>query len=468
MKLVEKLGISGSAQGLYEKIGPASGLDIRSYHTIKSLVHTRLVDLIDFSTIEDIPEQTLQEWIRDVARDVSANENIPLNRKEQDTLISDVLDEILGLGPIEPLIKDDSIQDILVNTYKQVFVEKSGILYPTAVQFRDNDHLMQIIDRIVSSVGRRIDESSPMVDARLPDGSRVNAVIPPLAIDGPMLSIRKFGYTPITLKDLLSGQCIVPEIVDFLSKAIQSKLNILIAGGTGSGKTTLLNALSTFIPRSERIITIEDSAELQLQQPHVARLESRPANMEGKGEVPLRELVKNSLRMRPDRIIVGEVRGAEAMDMLQAMNTGHPGSISTIHANSTQDALSRLEVMVGMGALTISEKALRALMASAIHIIVHLSRLPDGTRKFMSLSEITGMENEVITLRNIFVFEQEGMDPDGKIFGRFKATGTPSSYSDHIRRNGFTLAPDTFNFNYAVGTEPAADRSGTDRPPRYP
>lgn len=464
MKLVEKLGISGRTNELYEKIAPAAGLDLQSYHTIKNLVHTHLVDLIDFSTIEDIPEQSLREWIRDVARDVSVSENIPLNRKEQDTLISDVLDEIMGFGPIEPLLKDETIQDILINAHRQVFVEKSGILYATSIQFRDDDHLMQIIDRIVSSVGRRIDESSPMVDARLPDGSRVNAIIPPLAIDGPVLSIRKFGYTPITLTELLDGKCIVPEIVDFLSKAIQSKLNILIAGGTGSGKTTLLNALSVFIPKAERIITIEDSAELQLQQPHVVRLESRPANMEGKGEVPLRELVKNSLRMRPDRIIVGEVRGAEAMDMLQAMNTGHPGSISTIHANSTRDALSRLEIMVGMGTLTVSEKALRSLVASAIHIIVHLTRMPDGTRKLISLSEITGVEDDMITVQDIFIFDQQGMDDKGKIYGQFKSTGTESSYSEHIRRNGFALDPGLFSFSHNVGK--GTGRIKTDGPAR--
>ncbi len=449
MKLADKFGMvqSSGSQALTASVN----LDFTAYHTIKTRVHSRLIDVIDFSTIEDIPENTLREWIREVAIDVSAAENIPLNRKELDTLVSDVVDEILGLGPIEPLLKDDTIQDILVNTHNQVVVEKKGILYPTAIKFRDNEHLMQIIDRIVSTVGRRIDESSPMVDARLPDGSRVNAVIPPLAIDGPQLSIRKFGYTPITLKDLLSGTSIVPQIVEFISKAIQTKLNILISGGTGSGKTTFLNAMSTFIPKSERIITIEDSAELQLQQPQVTRLESRPANIEGRGEVSLRDLVINSLRMRPDRIIVGEVRGAEAMDMLQAMNTGHPGSISTIHANSARDALSRLEVMVGMGTLAISENALRSLMASAIHLIVHLTRLPDGTRKFISLSEVMGVENNQIKLQDIFVFEQEGIHEDGTIYGCFKSTGTPSRFVDHLRRSGHRLDKEMFNFCIPAG-----------------
>jgi len=451
MKLVEKLGMVRPTSEAYEKLAPGAELDVQSYHKIKSTVHTRLVDLLDFSTIEDVPEQTLKELIRDVIRDVSVTENVPLNRKEQDTLISDVMDEILGLGPIEPLLKDDTVQDILVNTYKQVYVEKKGVLYLTPIQFRDNEHLMQIIDRIVSTVGRRVDESSPMVDARLSDGSRVNAVIAPLSIDGPMLSIRKFGYTPIQLEDLLSGNSIVPEIVEFLSGAIKSKLNILLSGGTGSGKTTLLNVLSAFIPTAERIITIEDSAELQLQQPHVVRLESRPPNMEGKGDVSIRDLVKNSLRMRPDRIIIGEVRGAEAMDMLQAMNTGHPGSISTIHANSARDALSRLEVMVGMGAMTISETALRSLVTSAIHIIVHLARLPDGKRRFISLSEITGMENGKITMQDIFIFEQEGMDSSGNIFGRFKATGIPTAFSRHIEHSGIKLSRNIFNFDYKAG-----------------
>jgi len=451
MKLTEKLGVIRSNKRLSEKISTGARLDIQSYHKIKSAVHSRLVDLIDLSTIEEVPEESLREWIRDVLGDVSAAENVPLNKKEQGALISDVMDEILGLGPIEPLIRDDTIQDILVNTYKQVYVEKAGVLHLTPVQFRDNDHLMQIIDRIVSAVGRRIDESSPMVDARLSDGSRVNAIIPPLAIDGPMLSIRKFGYSPLKLDDLLAGGSIAPEIVEFLEAAIRSKLNILLSGGTGSGKTTLLNILSSFIPEEERVITIEDSAELQLQQPHVVRLESRPPNVEGRGEVTLRDLVKNSLRMRPDRIIVGEVRGPEAMDMLQALNTGHPGSMSTIHANSSRDALSRLEVMVGMGAMTISERALRSLTASAINIIVHLARLPDGKRRFISLSEITGMEGDIIAMQEIFVFEQEGVDASGNIYGSFKSTGIPSVFSEHIRIAGVKLSRNVFNFHHEAG-----------------
>jgi len=450
MKLTEKLGKNYSRAPLSMKIGQTDRLDIQSYNKIKSMVHSRLVDLFDLGTIDEVPKDTLRGWIKDVISDVTTAENVPLNAREQKTLISDVMNEILGLGPIEPLLQDDSIQDILVNTYSQVYVERSGILESTSIQFRNNDHLMQIIDRVVSAVGRRIDESSPMVDARLPDGSRVNAIIPPLAVDGPMLSIRKFGYSPLKLDDLLNNESIVPEIVEYLEAAIKSKLNILISGGTGSGKTTLLNILSGFIPIFERIITIEDSVELQLQQPHVVKLESRPPNVEGRGEVTLRDLVRNSLRMRPDRIIVGEVRGAEAMDMLQAMNTGHPGSMSTIHANSTRDALSRLEVMLSMGATSISERALMSLTASAINVIIQLARLPDGKRRLVSLSEITGMQGDIIAMQEIFTFEQEGVDSSGNILGSFRSTGVQSSYIDYMERAGTGLNPDIFNLNRKV------------------
>jgi len=450
MKLTEKLGKNYSSAPLSMKIGQTDRLDIQSYNKIKSMVHSRLVDLFDLGTIDEVPKDTLRGWIKDVISDVTTAENVPLNAREQKTLISDVMNEILGLGPIEPLLQDDSVQDILVNTYSQVYVERSGILESTSIQFRNNDHLMQIIDRVVSAVGRRIDESSPMVDARLPDGSRVNAIIPPLAVDGPMLSIRKFGYSPLKLDDLLNNESIVPEIVEYLEAAIKSKLNILISGGTGSGKTTLLNILSGFIPIFERIITIEDSVELQLQQPHVVKLESRPPNVEGRGEVTLRDLVRNSLRMRPDRIIVGEVRGAEAMDMLQAMNTGHPGSMSTIHANSTRDALSRLEVMLSMGATSISERALMSLTASAINVIIQLARLPDGKRRLVSLSEITGMQGDIIAMQEIFTFEQEGVDSSGNILGSFRSTGVQSSYIDYMERAGTGLNPDIFNLNRKV------------------
>lgn len=453
MKLTERLGKGHSGTSLSMKIRQTDHLSIDSYNKIKSMVHSRLVDLFDLGAIDDVPKETLRRWTKDVISDVTTTENIPLNAGERETLISDVMNEILGLGPIEPLLQDDSIQDILVNTYDRVYVERSGILEPTSIQFRNNDHLMQIIDRIVSAVGRRIDESSPMVDARLPDGSRVNAIIPPLAVDGPMLSIRKFGYSPLRLKDLLVGESLVPEIVEFLEAAIKSKLNILISGGTGSGKTTLLNILSGFIPVSERVITIEDSVELQLQQPHVVKLESRPPNVEGRGEVTLRDLVRNSLRMRPDRIIVGEVRGAEAMDMLQAMNTGHPGSMSTIHANSTRDALSRLEVMLSMGATAISERALMALTSSAINMIIQLTRLPDGKRRMVSLSEITGMQGDIIAMQEIFVFEQEGVDSSGNILGSFRSTGIQSSYLEHMQRTGAVLNRNIFNFTRRVGRE---------------
>ncbi|MCD6271933.1 MAG: CpaF family protein, partial [Deltaproteobacteria bacterium] len=336
---------------------------------------------------------------------------------------------------------------ILVNGYEKVYVEKNGLLKQTPVQFRDNNHLMQIIDKIVSTVGRRIDESSPMVDARLPDGSRVNVIIPPLALDGPILSIRKFGQKPLAAENLLDKQALTPEMMEFLQGSIKSKLNILISGGTGAGKTTLLNILSGYIPGTERIITIEDSSELRLGQPHVVRLESRPPNIEGKGAVSLTDLVKNSLRMRPDRIIVGEARGAEVMDMLQAMNTGHQGSMSTIHANSPNDALSRMEVMLSMGTSQFSELAMRALIASAINIIVQLARLADGTRRIVSVSEVTGIdENYKMKLQDIFIFEQKGIDEDGRIYGAFTSTGLESRFTEHLRSYGIELSPEIFNF----------------------
>ena len=448
MKLVEKLKTEKSEIIPSVTTVPDSDLEIQTYHTLKSKVHSRLVELLDLNAIDEIPIESLRRSIREVI--ISESENFPINLKEQELLVSDIINEIRGLGPIEPLIQDDTVQDILVNTYSRVYVERSGMLEAVPVQFRDDEHLMQIIDRIVSAVGRRIDESSPMVDARLADGSRVNAIIPPLAIDGPALSIRKFGYAPMKLNNLLARESITPEIVEFLKGAIRSKLNLLISGGTGGGKTTMLNILSAFIPHSERIITIEDSAELQLQQPHVVRLESRPVNVEGKGEVRLTDLVKNSLRMRPDRILVGEVRGSEAMDMLQAMNTGHQGSMSTIHANSPRDALSRLEVMVGMGSMIISEKALRALTASAINIVVHLTRLPDGKRRLISVSEITGMSGDVIAMQEIFMFDQQGVDSAGNIYGEFRATGVPSIFADHIERSGNKLNPEIFKFHHKI------------------
>jgi pilus assembly protein CpaF len=445
MKLSERLINGKPKAGVAANGLPGSPLDRDKYYALKSRVHFRLVQLLDLATVAELPRESLATAIREALQELTEKERLPLNRQERSMLISDLMDEIMGLGPIEGLMADNSIQDILINGYGQVYIERSGILHRTPIQFRDNDHLMQIVDKIVSAVGRRIDESSPMVDARLPDGSRVNVIIPPLALNGPVISIRKFGQTPISREDLIRNQAMTPEMLAFLKAAIHAKLNILISGGTGAGKTTLLNALSGFIPASERIVTIEDSAELRLHQPHVVSLESRPPNVEGRGEVTLTDLVKNSLRMRPDRIIVGEARGAEVMDMLQAMNTGHSGSMSTIHANSPQDALSRMEVMASMGTAFFSEQALRRLIASAIHLIVQLARLPDGHRRVMSISEVRGFDAGQATLQDIFTFTQQGVDAEGRIYGEFRGCGTAPDCMDHLRSYGQEL--DTADFH---------------------
>jgi len=425
---------------------PARG----TYYTVKGLVHTRLVEKLDLDSVSETPKDVLASTIRQTLEEIISSERLPLNRAERSKLIGDLLDEILGLGPIEAFMADDEVQDIVVNGYANVFVEKDGILHPTAVQFRDNEHLMQVIDKIVSRVGRRVDESSPMVDARLPDGSRVNVIIPPIALDGPMLSIRKFGHNVLTQQQVTDNLTMTPELMAYLKAAIQTKLNVLISGGTGAVKTTLLNILSGHIPVGERIVTIEDSAELRLHQPHVVRLESRPPNIESKGEITLTDLVKNSLRMRPDRIIVGETRGAEIIDMLQAMNTGHPGSMSTIHANSPRDAFARMEVMIGMGHSILSEHGARALVASAINIIVQLARLPDGRRRVTSISEITGLDGDTITTQEIFEFEQESVDEKGRILGCFKATGAESIFLQHMRTHGMELPAATFDLHRPV------------------
>jgi pilus assembly protein CpaF len=432
MKLSERI-ISGKAQPP-RPVEPR--LDRETYNAVKSRVHFRLVKLLDLATVAELPREELAATIRKTLQELTEKERLPLNRRERSALVSDLMDEIMGLGPIEGLVADNGIQDILVNGYRHVYVERDGLLHRTPIQFRDNDHLMQIVDKIVSAVGRRIDESSPMVDARLPDGSRVNIILPPLALNGPVISIRKFGQSPVSRKDMLQNQTMTPQILAFLNAAIQAKLNILISGGTGAGKTTLLNVLSGFIPGSERIITIEDSAELRLHQPHVVSLESRPPNVEGRGEVTLTDLVKNSLRMRPDRIIVGEARGAEVMDMLQAMNTGHPGSMSTIHSNSPRDALSRMEVMASMGTAAFSEQALRRLIASAIHVIVQLARLPDGRRRVISISEVTGMAEDRARLQDVFVFVQQGVDDAGRIFGQFRGCRNTPACMEHLRSYG--------------------------------
>jgi pilus assembly protein CpaF len=364
--------------------------------------------------------------------------------QERERLCKEVLDEIFGLGPLEPLLKDPTVSDILVNTYKRVYVERKGLLEQTPIQFRDDAHVMAIIDRIVSAVGRRVDESSPMVDARLPDGSRVNAIIPPLALDGPCLSIRRFGHKPLQSDQLIQNLTVTREMIDLLHGCVRARLNVLISGGTGAGKTTLLNVLSSFISNRERIITIEDAAELQLHQEHVVRLETRPPNIEGKGAVRQRQLVINSLRMRPDRIVVGEVRGEEAVDMLQAMNTGHDGSLTTIHANSPRDALSRLEVMVAMANLNIPDTAIRRQIASAIDVVLQVSRMSDGTRKVISVAEVTGMESGVITMQDIFVFKKLGIGPNGEVVGNFMATGIRPKFAERLIASGIRFPMEMF------------------------
>jgi pilus assembly protein CpaF len=374
-----------------------------------------------------------------LAESVLAQEAMPLSVSDRDRLVNDVQHELFGLGPLEPLLADPTISDILVNSHKTIYVERRGKLQTTNVAFKDDEHLMRVIERIVSSVGRRIDESSPMVDARLRDGSRVNAIIPPLSIDGPVLSIRRFGAEPLRMHMLIEHKALTKDIADMLQMCVTARLNVLISGGTGAGKTTLLNALSAYIPEDERIVTIEDSAELQLQQPHVVRLETKPPNIEGRGEVTQRDLVRNSLRMRPDRIVIGEVRGGEAIDMLQAMNTGHDGSLTTIHANTPRDALARLETMIQMTGMRLSDRAMRQQIASAIDLVVQVARLSDGTRRLTAISEITGMEGETITMQEIFVFERTGVDSSGQVIGRFKPTGIRPRFAERLKASGLQL-----------------------------
>ena len=419
------------------------------YFELKTLIHDRLLDLVDLSVIETLDRDSLKSQIRLLVEKILREDMtaIPLNSIETELLITEIQDEVIGLGPLEPFLQDPTISDILVNTYKKLYVERFGRLELTDARFKDDDHLMRIIDKIVSSVGRRIDESSPMVDARLADGSRVNAVIPPLALDGPILSIRRFARTPLELDDLLSLKTFTPEIGEILKGLVKARLNILISGGTGSGKTTLLNVISRFIPAGERIVTIEDPAELQLLQEHVVRLETRPPNLEGKGETTQRDLVKNSLRMRPDRIIVGEVRGQEAFDMLQAMNTGHEGSLTTIHANSARDALMRVETMVAMANFDIPAIFVRRYVSSALDVILHLERLADGSRKVMSLQEITGMEGDTITLQEVFSFEKTSIAQDGKVKGRFLFHGIRPRFVDRFNVMGIHISPELFERN---------------------
>ena len=425
---------------------PTNGESAR-YTELKMTLHQRLLDMINLSAIDKMAPEEFRREIGEMVRELLLEENKPLNLTERTQLVDDILDELLGLGPLEPLLKDNTVTDILVNCHNNVFVERDGRLEQTPVQFKDNRHLLRIIDKIVAAVGRRVDESSPMVDARLADGSRVNAIIPPLAVDGPLLSIRKFAKIPIDLDKLVNIGSLPPAFAELLRGIVECRRNVLISGGTGTGKTTMLNAMSAYIDGRERIVTIEDAAELQLQQVHVARLETRPPNIEGKGEITQRELVKNALRMRPDRIIVGEVRGGEAFDMLQAMNTGHEGSMTTIHANSCRDSLTRLEQMIGMSGFDLPTKSMRGQIASALHVVLQLERMSDGKRRLISLNEITGMEGEVVTMHEIFRFRRRSTDPDGTIHGDFVATGIRPRFMNEFETRGIESSPDLFEPN---------------------
>jgi pilus assembly protein CpaF len=423
---------------------PSAPRTVGAMQDLKSRMHGHILNRLNLEIIDQMAPELVRSQIGELVVELLAEERIPLNAQERARLISDLQDEVLGLGPIEPLLADPGISDILVNTYNQIYVERKGVLEKSPIRFRSNAHLMRIIDKIASSVGRRVDESSPMVDARLADGSRVNAIIPPLAVDGPILSVRKFSVDPYTMSNLVTFRSLTPGMAEFLEAAIKARVNVLISGGTGTGKTTMLNAMSASIPDRERIVSIEDSAELQLQQPHVVRLETRPPNIEGKGEITQRDLVRNSLRMRPDRIIVGEVRGAEALDMLQAMNTGHEGSLSTIHANTPRDALTRLEHMVGMTGITIPQPVVRQQIAAALHLIVNIERLVDGRRVVSSVQEITGMEENVVNMQEIFNFTRAGVDDRGIVLGHFQATGIRPWMLRRFRERGITISEDMF------------------------
>ena len=416
-----------------------------TYYELKTRIHGQLIERLDLAKLDVLPRELVQQQIRRIVEDMLTLDDTPLSRKERDDLVVEIEHETFGLGPIEPLMQDPTVSDILVNGAREIYVERHGKLERTRVTFRDDTHLLQVIDRIVSAVGRRVDESSPMVDARLRDGSRVNAIIPPLALDGPVLSIRRFAKDPLRMSDLIEFGTLTPALAEILRAIVQARLNILVSGGTGAGKTTMLNVLSNAIPTTERIVTIEDSAELQLQQDHVVRLETRPANIEGQGAVSQRELVRNALRMRPDRIVVGEVRGAEVLDMLQAMNTGHDGSLSTVHANSTRDALSRIETMVLMSGLSLPVRAMRDYVASALDLVVHVSRLSDGTRKVVRVTEIVGMEEDVVTTQDIFTFDQEGIDADGRVVGFHRATGVRPKFTERLARAGIHLGSEVFD-----------------------
>jgi pilus assembly protein CpaF len=421
----------------------------QGFQDMKARLHRMLINRMDLTKLGMLEGDQLHEEVARLAGSLLAQEETPLSAIERERLIHEVRHELFGLGPLEQLLADTSISDILVNSPYNIYIERRGKLERTNIEFKDNEHLMRVIERIVSSVGRRIDESSPMVDARLKDGSRVNAIIPPLSLDGPVLSIRRFGAEPLRMPRLIENQALTADMASMFDMCVNSRLNILISGGTGAGKTTLLNALSAYIPESERIVTIEDSAELQMQQPHVVRLETRPPNIEGKGEVTQRDLVRNALRMRPDRIVIGEVRGGEAIDMLQAMNTGHDGSLTTIHANSSRDALSRLETMIQMAGMRLSDRAMRQQIASAINMVIQVARLSDGTRRITSISEITGMEGDTITMQEVFTYERKGIDKEGRVIGRFRPTGVRPRFAERLKIYGMQLPRSFFEEVYA-------------------
>jgi pilus assembly protein CpaF len=414
------------------------------YLQLRGNVHRKLLNRLNLEALASVDRTRAESEIRTLLFELLSEETVPLSMAEREQILGDVLDEVFGLGPLEPLLRDPDVNDILVNTHRQVYVERAGVLEKVGASFQDDKHLMRVIDRIVSAVGRRVDDSSPMVDARLADGSRVNAIIPPLAVDGPLLSIRRFPKERLKADDLISFRAMTRPMLDFLTHCVRARLNCLISGGTGAGKTTLLNIMSGFISDRERIATIEDAAELQLHQEHVVRLETRPPNVEGKGAIRQRQLVINALRMRPDRIVVGEVRGEEALDMLQAMNTGHDGSLTTVHANSPRDALARIETMIAMGNISLPEKAMRQQIASAIQVVVQQNRMSDGSRKVTAISEITGMEGDIITMQEIFVFEKIGVTQDGKVMGRFRATGVRPKCAERLKAAGIHLPPDMF------------------------
>jgi len=437
-------GLNGGTQGRLTGAGGGAGQGTKSFEELKRLIHGKLVEKLDLSRVSDLDGETLRREIRLVVERLCDTENPLLNRMERERLIDEILDETFGFGPLEVLLKDPTISDIMINGPHKIYVERRGKMEKTEVKFRDNEHLMQIIDRIVSKVGRRVDETTPMVDARLPDGSRVNAIIPPLALDGATVSIRRFGSNPLKLEDLLNYKAFSPEMAMLLEACIKARLNILISGGTGCGKTTLLNTLSSFIPHEERVVTIEDAAELQLQQDHVVRLETRPSNIEGKGAVTCRDLVRNALRMRPERIIIGECRGAESLDMLQAMNTGHAGSMTTLHANTPRDAQARLETMIMMAGLELPIKAMRQQISSAVDLIIQANRLQGGPRKVTCITEVLGMEQDMIIMQDVFRFKQLGIDQNGRSYGQFEATGVRPTFMPRLEAAGIKLPSNLF------------------------